>query len=42
VQDQTEVVTDLMNIAEIEFDPAKYENKIQERKSQQVAPEPTV
>jgi hypothetical protein len=28
-----------MNIAEIEFDPAKYENKIQERKSQQVAPE---
>jgi hypothetical protein len=39
VQDQTEVVTDLMNIAEIEFDPAKYENKIQERKSQQVAPE---
>jgi hypothetical protein len=42
VQDQTEVVTDLMNIAEIEFDPAKYENKIQERKSEQVAPEPTV
>ena len=28
VQDQVEVVQDLMNIAEIEFDPAKYQEKI--------------
>ena len=35
VQDQTEVVEDLMAIAEIEFDSGSYQNKINERKAQQ-------
>ena len=35
VQEQVEVVEDLMGIAEIEFDPKKYESKLQERKAQQ-------
>jgi hypothetical protein len=37
VQDQVEVVEDLMGIAEIEFDPRKYEAKIEEKKAQQEA-----
>lgn len=32
VQDQVEVVADLMDIAEIEFDPNKYENGLKEKK----------
>ena len=35
VQDQTEVVEDLMGIAEIEFNAAKYEDKLSEKKAQQ-------
>jgi phage gp29-like protein len=35
LNEQVEVVEDLMNIAEIDFDPAKYEAKVQERKAQQ-------
>jgi hypothetical protein len=35
VQDQVEVVEDLMGIAEIEFDPRKYETKLEEKKAQQ-------
>lgn len=35
LQDQTEVVEDLMAIAEIEFDSGSYQNKISERKAQQ-------
>lgn len=35
LQDQTEVVEDLMAIAEIEFDSGSYQNKINERKAQQ-------
>ena len=31
VQDQVEVVTDLMSIAEIDFDPQKYEEKMQQK-----------
>ena len=37
VQDQVEVVEDLMDIAEINFDPNKYDAKISERKAQQAA-----
>lgn len=37
VQDQVEVVEDLMGIAEIEFDPRKYETKLEEKKAQQEA-----
>ena len=37
VQEQVEVVEDLMGIAEIEFDPRKYESKLQEKKAQQEA-----
>lgn len=37
LNEQTEVVEDLMNIAEIDFDPRKYEAKIAERKAQQQA-----
>lgn len=37
VQEQVEVVEDLMAIAEIEFDSGSYQNKINERKAQQVA-----
>jgi hypothetical protein len=33
LQDQTEVVTDLMSIAEIDFDSAKYEAKLQKPKT---------
>jgi len=35
VQEQVEVVEDLMGIAEIEFDPTSYQNKLNERKAQQ-------
>jgi len=35
VQDQVEVVEDLMAIAEIEFDPDSYQNKLNERKAAQ-------
>jgi len=35
VQEQVEVVEDLMSIAEIEFDPKSYQNKLDERKVQQ-------
>ena len=35
VQDQTEVVEDLMGIAEIEFNASKYESKLNEKKAQQ-------
>ena len=35
VQEKVEVVEDLMGIAEIEFDPRKYENKLNEKKAQQ-------
>ena len=34
VQEQVEVVEDLMSIAEIEFDPKSYQNKLVERKAQ--------
>lgn len=37
LQDQTEVVEDLMAIAEIEFDSGSYQSKINERKAQQAA-----
>ena len=32
VQDQVEVVTDLMGVAEIDFDPVKYQQAYQDRK----------
>ena len=35
VQEQVEVVEDLMSIAEIEFNPGSYKNKLDERKAQQ-------
>jgi hypothetical protein len=35
LQDQVEVVEDLMSIAEIEFNSANYQNKIDERKVEQ-------
>lgn len=37
VQDQVEVVEDLMSIAEIEFDPKSYQNKLVDRKAQEEA-----
>lgn len=37
VQDQVEVVEDLMSIAEIEFDPKSYQNKLVDRKAQEKA-----
>lgn len=39
VQDQTEVVEDLMSIAEINFDAQKYEAKLTENNAQQQVPE---